>query len=306
MYFYSPNHTNQSPYPYRNEFIYRGNIVWIGTFNCHHTHAEFKGINYFDWNHMVVFPRTSVALDMTGYDPVVGSPNVAILYNHGATYERGRLTDEGDCCEYFFFSPQLLGEALAFYDPAAQDRPTQPFLFNNAPVNNEIFINERKLVDLALRSDFVPSLEIDELAIEVLESLLKNSFAQRGTRPKIKPTTLVAHRELVYEAQKLLVTRYHERLTLEDVAKELYVSPYHLSRVFRQQTGRPLYQFLEQLRLRNAFERLGDFANDLNRLALDTGYASHSHFTAAFRRHFGVAPSHWSKLKIGNRFYVSG
>ena len=37
---------------------------------------------------------------------------------------------------------------------------------------------------------------------------------------------------------------------------------------------------------------------DLSRLALDLGYSSHSHFTAAFRRSFDVPPSAARKLLI--------
>jgi AraC family transcriptional regulator len=38
-------------------------------------------------------------------------------------------------------------------------------------------------------------------------------------------------------------------------------------------------------------ERLRDARGDLTGIALDLGYSSHSHFTFAFRRHFGYAPS---------------
>jgi AraC-like DNA-binding protein len=40
-----------------------------------------------------------------------------------------------------------------------------------------------------------------------------------------------------------------------------------------------------------ALEPLADGAGDLTRIALDLGFSSHSHFTAAFRRHFGLTPS---------------
>ena len=133
------------------------------------------------------------------------------------------------------------------------------------------------------------------MAIEVLESLIEYSFSQRMGSVGTKQTTISEHRQLAFEAQKMLAAQYNRRLTLQHVADALFVSPYHLSRVFRQQTGQPIYRFLEQLRLRNAFERLGDYRNDLTQLALKTGYTSHSHFTAAFRRHFGTTPSNWLK-----------
>ena len=53
----------------------------------------------------------------------------------------------------------------------------------------------------------------------------------------------------------------------------------------------PIHRYLTQLRLRSSLERLADGANDLTALALELGFSSHSHFTDAFRREFGHAPS---------------
>jgi AraC-like DNA-binding protein len=44
-------------------------------------------------------------------------------------------------------------------------------------------------------------------------------------------------------------------------------------------------------RLRDALEMLLDTRESITRVALEHGFASHSHFTDAFRREFGVPPS---------------
>ena len=46
-----------------------------------------------------------------------------------------------------------------------------------------------------------------------------------------------------------------------------------------------------QLRLTAAARIILDGCDDLTALALDLGFSSHSHFTDAFRRRFGMAPS---------------
>ncbi|MFK7800701.1 MAG: helix-turn-helix transcriptional regulator [Anaerolineae bacterium] len=275
--------------------------MWVGTFNCHHAHPLFHAKQVFDWHHMVVFPRTSVALTMDGRSQLAGSPNVVVFYNNRTEYERSKLTQEGDRCEYFQFSPLLLHEILASFDQTAQERNHTPFLFTHAFVSRQNFIRQRQLLEQLEQPD-VSRLKIDEMAIELLESIVADSFAQRGVKPHVKASTQSTHRQITFEAQKLLLTRFNEPLTLQGVAKSLYVSPYHLSRVFRQQVGRPLYKFLEDIRMRNAFERLADYPNDLNRLALDVGYANHSHFTAAFRKNFGFAPSRWKKSRFPINF----
>lgn len=79
--------------------------------------------------------------------------------------------------------------------------------------------------------------------------------------------------------------------SLKALARELGVSPFHLAHVFRERTGGSVHQYLLQLRVSAALERLANSDEALSRVALDLGFASHSHFTAVFRRHVGVAPS---------------
>jgi len=45
------------------------------------------------------------------------------------------------------------------------------------------------------------------------------------------------------------------------------------------------------LRLAAAVRAILEGCNDLTGLAFDLGFSSHSHFTEAFRRRFGIAPS---------------
>jgi AraC-like DNA-binding protein len=64
--------------------------------------------------------------------------------------------------------------------------------------------------------------------------------------------------------------------------------------VFRERTRRTLTEYLHDLRLRAAVDRLGEAS--LSRLAADLGYASPSHFTDRFRSAFGVPPSQLRNL----------
>jgi AraC-like DNA-binding protein len=68
-------------------------------------------------------------------------------------------------------------------------------------------------------------------------------------------------------------------------------SPFHLARRFKRANGVGLHRYRTRLRMALALARLGDGATDLTALALDLGFNSHSHFSAAFGAHFGVAPS---------------
>ena len=78
---------------------------------------------------------------------------------------------------------------------------------------------------------------------------------------------------------------------IQDMAAEFGVSPFHLARIFRFETGFSVHQYLLQIRMNEALSRLHAGEPQLSRLALDLGFSSHSHFSETFRRHFGESPA---------------
>lgn len=271
-------------------------MVWVGEFMCHFDDPFFGGLHFFDHHHMIVFPRTCVKLKLHGYGSLIGSPNLAVFYNRNTVYERTKLDNIGDKCYYFQFDPMLMDELLAEYQPQSNGRRSQTFSFTHALLHREQYLQQYRIVEMILRGRVADRLLIDETAVCLLENLLARSFAQHGVIRKEKEETSKAHRRLAVAAQELLAHSYDQPLTLDQIAKQLAVSPYHLSRLFRKQVGCTLHQFREQFRLRMAHLRIGDYADNLTQLALDVGYANHSHFTAAFHRTFGFPPSQWQKI----------
>jgi AraC-like DNA-binding protein len=87
------------------------------------------------------------------------------------------------------------------------------------------------------------------------------------------------------------------RWTLVEIAGELRVSPVYLTQVFQQVEGLPLYQYQLRLRLARALDLLAGY-DDLTTLALDLGFSSHSHFSAAFRRLYGYSPSAFKRSAL--------
>jgi AraC-like DNA-binding protein len=64
----------------------------------------------------------------------------------------------------------------------------------------------------------------------------------------------------------------------------------YLTQLFQQVEGVPLYRYQLRLRLARALDLLAE-CDDLTALALELGFSSHSHFSAAFRQLYGQSPS---------------
>ena len=90
---------------------------------------------------------------------------------------------------------------------------------------------------------------------------------------------------------------FQQSATVEDVARYANLSPFHLCRAFRAQSGRTMHAYRTALRLHHGFDALAA-AGSLSDLAVSLGFASHSHFSAQFKRHFGFTPRSVSSLRL--------
>ncbi len=81
--------------------------------------------------------------------------------------------------------------------------------------------------------------------------------------------------------------------SLAQIAAATGLSPSHFARRFKATVGLSPHQFLLQARIERARCLLRDRRQSLVEIALATGFASQSHFTAAFRRFTGVTPKRY-------------
>ncbi|OYY90620.1 MAG: hypothetical protein B7Y45_06640 [Sphingomonas sp. 28-66-16] len=86
---------------------------------------------------------------------------------------------------------------------------------------------------------------------------------------------------------------------LDDLARIAGLSPFHFSRVFKLATGETPYHFLGSRRLNRARALLARGEMPLAELALACGFASQSHFTAAFTKSMGISPGRYRKQRLG-------
>jgi AraC-like DNA-binding protein len=270
--------------------LYDGRIGKIGHFYCPPWHPRFTDTGPIQ-GATIVFPRTSVTITHYGQQPIMADPNVVMFYNQGQRYTRGKLSEEGDICDWFGFAPQLVVEALRPVDPNVDDRWDEPFGYSHGPSTSQLYLQQRLLVE-ALSQDSKPDLfYIEEKMLAILQEAIGIRYRRKRPSPQKSSATQKIHKELVAGAKAILATRFAESLSLEQMAQALYTSPYHLCRVFRRETGQTIHNYLNQMRLRASLEHVATGEASLTELSLTLGFASHSHFSAAFRRAFGISPS---------------
>lgn len=79
-------------------------------------------------------------------------------------------------------------------------------------------------------------------------------------------------------------------LSLEQVAKQAELSPYHFHRLFHGAVGETLKQYTQRLRLEQTAYHLKIQDAPILEIALNAGFNNHETFSRAFKRWFGVSP----------------
>jgi AraC-like DNA-binding protein len=228
------------------------------------------------------------ALHSEGRSEVIDHTTV-VLINPDSSFRSSHPFGCADHGSALVVRGDVLLDVMSHFDPSARERPGALFTTPFGQGLAQAYVRQRLIVR-GLAQGLAP----DPLALEasLLETLA--AIAQQCSPPVAKraasPESTRARRRYVYDAQLILQQRFREHLLLEDVARELYVSPFHLCRLFKEETGIPMHRYVNQLRLRASLESVAEGA-DLTDLAFSLGFSGHSHFTRCFRKEFGLAPS---------------
>jgi AraC family transcriptional regulator len=271
--------------------LYESPILSVHDYCCHIERGGPGGEEASD-NNNIVLMRHGVFARHFGRRTVTADVNQAVFFSRDSTYRVSHQADCGDRGTVFTVSPRVLNDIIRELDPTIDEHPDQPFRFVTGPCDSRVFRRHRELVQRLEAADALEPLWADVTALQLVADVLESAFVhRRGARKPKRAGTDADHAELAEAAKTYLASRMSERVMLDDVASAVNVSPFHLARIFQKYTGMPVHRYLTQLRLRASLERLAEGASDLTGLALELGFSSHSHFTDAFRREFGKAPS---------------
>jgi AraC family transcriptional regulator len=89
----------------------------------------------------------------------------------------------------------------------------------------------------------------------------------------------------------MVEARLDTTLTLDALAAEARLSPFHFARAFKETTGLTPHGFVTVRRMDRARRLLHTSTNPVDEVARMVGFSNISHFRRLFRRHHGMAPS---------------
>jgi len=199
---------------------------------------------------------------------IVADPNTVLLFASDQPHRVFHPADGGDACVAI-----ALSDEWAEWITPAGSRVRQHWVLDGR--------SQRAVHALAHHV----GLHVDALETEEAVALVASALTSAREAPKSN------HRMLVDAVRERIASDPSAKLLLPDLASEFGMSRFELARRFRAHTGSSIHQYLVRLRLITVLGRLREGESDLTRLAIESGFGSHSHLTSAFTKAFGKPPS---------------
>jgi AraC family transcriptional regulator len=209
------------------------------------------------------------------------TPGSLLLGNEGACFECGHQHSRGDRCLAFHFSPEVFESVVADVPGAKRLALAAPRL---PPVPSILAV---LAAAQALRDERGGPEEFRELALRVAAAVCA-ALNEDSPVSRRSPTSRDERR--VTAALRRIEARHGARLSVDELAAEGAVSPFHFLRIFEQVVGVTPGQYMLRTRLHRAAVRLRRSNDTIAAVALDCGFDDLSTFNRQFRRATGLTP----------------
>lgn len=128
--------------------------------------------------------------------------------------------------------------------------------------------------------------------MNVLFGKILRSYSETIQFYDIKPRL---HQELEFSMLLQYVQQNYQTVTLQGLAQQFHFSEAHLSRRFKQNTGKGFSALIQELKMNRAAESLRNTTMKVGEISEMVGYDSVDHFSRSFKKHFGTSPLAYRK-----------
>lgn len=140
------------------------------------------------------------------------------------------------------------------------------------------------------------ALYIESLTNLLAIHLLRHYSAFPAKMPPVRGKLGVSRMQQVID---YMSDRLPEKIALADLAAVANLSPYHFSRLFREETGLTPHQYLIRCRVEKAKRLLATGKVAIAEVAHQVGFADQSHLTRHFKRIIGATPRQFQTSYVG-------
>jgi AraC family transcriptional regulator len=207
-------------------------------------------------------------------------PGTLLLGNAGACYCCGHDHSHGDRCLALSVAPVYFSEIAASHAGSSRFKFPMAML----PARNELL---PLFMWFQLCGSSRDQLALDERVAIGVATLVTAATASSQRDIRVSGQDARRIRAVVHH----ISTHASDHIDLDGLSAVAATSKYHLLRIFRRVMGMTPYQFVLQVRLRQAALRIAQTTDPVANIAFDAGFGDLSTFNARFRKAFGTHPT---------------
>jgi len=141
-----------------------------------------------------------------------------------------------------------------------------------------VFGEEDTLWSKVYRFDTIP--DVCQWVKNIVKMVTQHIFKKRSEKNSSIIDSLI----------NILEGNYHRQITINEIAKKVYLSPSYICTLFKESMGESIIDYLTKLRLKHAQRLLADKSLNIYEVAEKTGFNSTSYFSVVFKNAYGISP----------------
>lgn len=246
-----------------------------------HSHNEIEFIQVVNGNGIVI--KNDLTFDLKSqYIYVIDARNVHIVYPkpedcHG--YIRNKIVIDADSFDNYCKNIGIFDLLQSLFD-------SEPI---STEYNTEVDMLYKKICQLVNSKDAYSLGFAHGYVIELLEWVYSHSKeANRCSQNKIIQTILN------------IIADKNGNTSLEEISRELYMSKFYVSHMFKEKTGRNISDYISDKVYENVVKKLQESDDSLAEIASECGFSATSSLTRFIKNKSGITPSQFRKKRKEN------
>lgn len=143
------------------------------------------------------------------------------------------------------------------------------------------------------RAEYLGLVETEELGKVRTWFIQKAEAAARNVAGQKKEYS----NEAIEKAQEYIQHNYRKDLSLEEMSRQMDMSPYYFSKLFKEVSGSNFVEYVTGVRIKRARELLLDGSKSIKQICGEIGYSDPNYFSRIFKKYEGCTPTEFREGK---------
>ncbi|GMK42604.1 hypothetical protein PCCS19_56640 [Paenibacillus sp. CCS19] len=107
--------------------------------------------------------------------------------------------------------------------------------------------------------------------------------------------------DTIQRIKQFIMDNSHKDISLDTIGKRVGLSPFYISKMFKEQLGVNYIDFLTECRIEKAKRLMGNPEWSLKKITYEVGYHDPNYFSKVFKKMCDVSPTEYRKALLGRR-----